>query len=387
MPHSIYFIGAGLSKALQQDVPVPLMADFVRVATHYAERDKSRIILTALIGLEALGLFRWKSEVCKTLAQKIEIDRLNSDDVAAFLAALRRRPSESIEDLLNHDTEQVKDVDHMLHNAPLRFRSAINRLFTLIRWRVDLQLLMRFVGKRLRDTTGRHTFVSFNYDLFLDRVIAHTDPNWHWHCGYGFDIPYAITTDPIKPYPIALSPRCHVCSSNTQILKPHGSLNWLLRVSQPNAAMPFNEAPVVARVDAGGNPEYLDAVDDWLRLSYTKEEMPVEVAPGIIAPLRPKDATLSAFRQSREQEITSIKAASDVFVLGWSMPATDDDQRCLIRYAAQLRENPFRRVVVVNLEQSPEYFHTVAETFCVPPDMVEVWNTGFADYMQATEAS
>jgi hypothetical protein len=105
------------------------------------------------------------------------------------------------------------------------------------------------------------------------------------------------------------------------------------------------------------------------------------VGPGIIVPLRRKDATLAILKQVREQEFAAVTQATEAFVLGWSMPATDEDQRSLIRYAASLRDKPFKRLVVVNLNQQPEYFEHIADTFIVEYSAVETWNDGFKDYL------
>jgi hypothetical protein len=58
--NTIYFVGAGLSKALQRDAstPIPLLTDFVKVAAHYAAIDESNVALLTLTGLERLGRFR-----------------------------------------------------------------------------------------------------------------------------------------------------------------------------------------------------------------------------------------------------------------------------------------------------------------------------------------
>lgn len=385
MSHSVYFVGAGLSKALQREKPIPLLADFVRTAAHYAENDESDIILLELLGLERLNRFRWESEICRKLAKLIEKDERKPEQVRAFLEALRRRPSESVENFLARDTGG--DDDRIIYHPPVRFRYAISRLFSMIGWDVELNLLREFVHQRLREAPGRHSFVCFNYDLFLDRVVAQVVPGWHWHCGYGFDVPYSIASDPAKPYPTSVPACAHSCRSDVQVLKPHGSLNWLLPVVRPAGAMPFGNGPVVVRVDAAGVPEYVATTTDWARLLYPAEAAPIEVAPCIIPPLRRKDTQLEAFSQTREAEVAAVRDAREAFVLGWSMPQTDDDQRCLIRCATQLRAEPLQRLVVVNLNQPPEYFERVADTFGVPFSAVEAWNDGIIDYIRANPSA
>jgi hypothetical protein len=381
MPDTVYFVGAGLSKALQLSEPVPLMADFIRVASYYAEKDTERVTLVQLVGLELLARFRWPSPKARALAETITPRKLNLKAAQEFLHELRRRPSESIEELLANDVPSVDAALEAIYSPVVRFRYAISRIFSQIGWQVRLDLLEEFVHRQTA-AGGKHTFVSFNYDLFLDRAISLSCPVWHWHCGYGFEIPYFVTADP-DDHGVDASevPATHNCSSDIRILKPHGSLHWLLPVANPNAAMPFENGPTTVRVDSDALPEYVQTVLDWPRVRYPSDGLPTNVGPGIIAPLRKKDARLDIFVTSRAEEFEAVRLADEVFVLGWSLPMTDDDQRCLIGYAVQLRSQPFRRVVVVNLNQPPEYFERIRSVFGVEQSRIEVWNDGFQDYL------
>ncbi len=382
--HAIYFVGAGLSRALQQTgYPIPLMTDFVHVASRYAESDTaSNIILLELIGLEQLNRFRWPCPEAKALADAIDIDNKDPATVAAFLAALRRRAGESIEDLLIREVGPQPLGSALVSNPPVRFRYAINRLFVLIGWQADLQLVQTFVASRLA-AAQKHTFVSFNYDLFLDRAIQLTCSTWHPHCGYGVEMRYTIAVDPSEYGEEAdLVPK-HGCDGAVVVLKPHGSLNWLVPVDNSGSAIPFGEGPVVVRVDASGHVAYVQSPPDWPRVKYKDTQKRAEVAPGVIPPAPRKDARNAVYAQSLETEFTAIQDADEAFVLGWSLPTTDEDQRCLIHYAAQLRRSPLKRVVVVNRNQPPEYFDRVATTFGVERTSLQIWNDGFGDYVAA----
>src|SRR5438105_1140054 len=59
MRETIYFVGAGFTKSLESNRPIPVMMDFVRVMTYYARTDD--VVLMALIGLEALECFEEKN--------------------------------------------------------------------------------------------------------------------------------------------------------------------------------------------------------------------------------------------------------------------------------------------------------------------------------------
>jgi len=381
--NAIYFVGAGLSKSLQRDAdtPIPLLTDFVKVAAHYAAADKSNVALLALMGLERLGRFRWRSEEALRLARDFKPDARDPLLVAQFVDVLRRRPSESIEDLLARENRGATGFEAAVFDAPIRFRYAISRIFALIAWNVQLDLLTRFFRGRIA-AGGVHTIVSFNYDLFVDRALSETVADWSWHCSYGFDVPFAITSDPTDHGTEAEIAPQHACQSSVRLLKPHGSLNWLLPVNQRSSVMPFTDGPTTVRIDRQGRPEYVSTLEDWPRVVAPEEHCPGhDVAPGIIVPLRRKHADLEILEQVRKREFTAVTQACEAFVLGWSMPLSDEDQRSLIRHGCSLREEPFERLTIVNLNQPPEYFERVADTFIMEYSSVETWNDCFQDYL------
>ena len=388
MTKAVYFVGAGLSKALEAngDTPVPLLTDFVKVAAHYAATDDSTIIPLALTGLERLGRFRWRSPEALKLARAFNPNKSDPDLVTALVDGFRRRPAESIEDLLARDDRGASFGEAAVFDAPIRFRYAVNRVFKRIGWSVNLDLLKTYLIHRLSKATG-HTFVSFNYDLFLDRAVSEVAPSWNWHCGYGYEVGYSTSVDPSDGDDDVVAASSHPCGSSVRVLKPHGSLNWLLPFAHPGKTMPFDDGPTVVRLDEDGHPEYVGTLPDWARVLLPDAGLPHHVEPGIIAPLKRKDANLPIFKQIRTAEVAAVTDADDAFVLGWSMPLSDDDQSCLIRYAVSLRNAPLRRVVAVNRNQPPEYYERVADVFGVPLERVEVWNDGFADYVDAAVAA
>ena len=387
MEKAIYFVGAGVSKALElnADTPVPLLSDFVKVAAHYAATDNSNIIILTLAGLERLGRFKWESSEALRLARAFKPNKPDPALIAALVVAFRRRPSESVEDLLARDDKGASFRESVLFDAPVRFRYAISRVFRMIGWSVSLDLLKRYLTVRFAQV-DTHSFVSFNYDLFLDRAVSTVLPNWRWHCGYGYELGYSTSTDPSDGDEDVSAAPSHVCSTKVRILKPHGSLNWLLPFGHPGATMPFEDGPTVVRVNDDGLPEYLGTLPDWAKVRLPNASLPYPVEPGIIAPVKRKDANLSIFKDIRNEEVVAIRDAGEALVLGWSMPQSDDDQTSLIRHAVTLRNAPLQRVVAVNRNQTPEYFERVADVFGVPLDRVEVWNDGFGDYVDAVVA-
>jgi hypothetical protein len=251
---ALYFVGAGLSKALQRDTdtPIPLLTDFVKVAAHYAALDESNIPLLTLTGFERLGRFRWRSEEGLQLARAFDPDARDAKLVENFVNVLRRRPAESVEDLLARENRGATFGEAAIFDAPIRFRYAISRIFATIGWNVELELLAAFLRERLTGG-GSHTFISFNYDLFLDRVMSEIITDWYWHCGYGFQIPQAVASDPTDHGVDAQGPIQHSCQSHVRsnrTVRSTGYCPWIGRRRPCRSAMvprPSESTTLVAR--------------------------------------------------------------------------------------------------------------------------------------------
>src|SRR5579863_847150 len=103
MSRILYFVGAGLTKALALPTrPVPAMFDFISISAEYIDDD---VILTTLAELENSEPYpyAWISAEARSLAPLLVGPNRTSDPAvrSAFARALRERPGESIEDLLD----------------------------------------------------------------------------------------------------------------------------------------------------------------------------------------------------------------------------------------------------------------------------------------------
>jgi hypothetical protein len=381
----LYFVGAGLTKSLQlPDKPVPLMCDYISVMANYVADD---VILTTLAALELEEPYpyRWEDLESKELAKKLtgpNADR-NLENRGAFALALKNKPSESIEDLLERASS----------TAAIRFIYAIDRLFYLVGWDVDFCPLDNFLRGQFKVDETHHTFVSFNYDLFLDRAVQkQTAGQWDVCAGYGFQIPWRINNDP-PPMPgvggvlptenaVALN-SSDSSSSRFQILKPHGSLNWLVPHKVPYVYSPnglvLEDGKVIVPLTATRELRYWYKSDDF-QYVCCGDELPSDVAPCIIAPVSAKSSSLSFIKETRSKVSQAIKDADEIYVLGWSMPKTDEDQERVIRCAVNERHATVERITVVNRGASPDYFERVASVFGVEKSQLRVFNSGFHEF-------
>lgn len=172
MRNILYFVGAGLTKSLQlPDKPLPLMWDYIGVMANYVADD---VVLTELAALELEEPYPYKREdlESKELAKKLtgpNADR-NFQNRSAFERALKNKPSESIEDLLERAS----------NTAAIRFIYAIDRLFYLVGWNVDFSRLENFLRGQFELDETHHTF--FLQLRFISRSCCPKTNCWSLGC-------------------------------------------------------------------------------------------------------------------------------------------------------------------------------------------------------------
>jgi hypothetical protein len=389
----LYFVGAGLTKSLALPAhPIPAMFDFISTVSEYLSDD---VVLTTLAELENAEPYpyAWESPVCRTLARSlVDPNEQRAPDLRSqFGQALRDRPSESIEDLLDQTDGDSSNVSSQ--TADLRFQYAVGRVFALIKWNVDWDPLDSFLRRQLQSRASAHAFVSFNYDLVLDRAIERCEGGrLDLSSIYGFHPVGAIVSDPsqkgsLTPQ-ISAFPGQTPANNSVSLLKPHGSLNWWVRVFQPDTSpdQVWHDTTVVVPVTAAGGLRYVMSTDTHPRVHFSGE-MPFRVDPVILTPRSAKTPKREFLVKVREQEEQAISSADEVYVLGWSIPRTDTDQECLIRNAISKRTTAFRRVTVVNLRADVEYFKRVKDIFGAADQALEICNSGFREFIESRNFS
>jgi hypothetical protein len=392
---NLYFIGAGLTKALGLTAhPVPAMFDFIAVCAEYID---DPVILTTLAELENSKPYpyAWDSALARTLAPQLVGQRRTSDpDVrAAFARALRERPSESIEDLLDRTGGDVSNFSSQ--SADERFRYAIRRLFTIIGWNMDWNPLVSYLERQLAEPDSVHTFVSFNYDLVLERGIQiAAKGRIDLTRLYGFPITQQVTGDPsplmdklggggpMDAIPVsALLPRG--TDIDVTVLKPHGSLNWLApvkgRYDESTGGSLRQGLSVVLPLSQEGALRYLPTTNlpPWIQPA---NEWPLGVEPVVVTPRGAKKADRPFLCEVRKREEAAIMEADVVYILGWSVPRTDKDQEDTLRSIVRMRSTPFQKITVVNLNASVDYYRRVQELFGVGQSGVRTHNSGFREF-------
>jgi hypothetical protein len=376
----VYFVGAGLTKALEKPgKPVPLMNDFIRVMAGYADSDD--VILTTLAELENAGVFQSQCPEAAELARRVVGHDRSPETKAAFKRAMMNRPLESIEQLLANALANSSRAFGPSGTAlVIRFNYAINKFFALLNWEVDWDPLERFLHQQFRlypAARNQHTFVSFNYDLILDHAIQATaGDEWTPFTGYGFSIRRYLEWGKasVAELPAWFEPPP---GDRIRILKPHGSLNWLVAQARSgqtgDIGYLLEDGPVCVPLAEHGEVTYSDIIEP-------KAVFPTILAVCIIPPTDPaKRVTLGIIRRTRWTEGKAIEEADEVYILGWSMPRSDEDQRVLIAQAIAQRNRPVSQVTIVNKDAGEEYFEEVRQLF--GSANVAKHNNGFLEFV------
>jgi hypothetical protein len=367
---TLYFIGAGLTKSLELTRRVPLMMDFVPVLADYCLN--SDVVLNALVQMEIGRVYETACDDCLSLAEQIGRDVPAADRAIRdrFAALVRSRPPESVEALLERVESTKPDTvaAAYAHGLPALFRYAINDLFSTIGWDLNLDPLIRFLKRKFAEDASRtHVFVSFNYDLALDRAIElASDRDWQPQGGYGFEFPFYITDNSTAcaagPLPRS-SPRI-------QILKPHGSLNWLRRRDHAGSmVLPLSEKMEL---------RYWAIADPCHAINFPGQSGSPDFRSAnveiLITP--PSPTKVPVIDSVRSAECDAIKSADEVFVIGYSMPTTDRDQWSLISGVVGKRE--VSKLTVVNYNAPAGYFEGLRSLF--QPLCFRKFNGGFAEF-------
>jgi len=336
-------------------------------------------VLTALAQIETAQLHRIRVLEAEELGSRLSGEPRKPIDRDRFKELMRRRPPESIEEML----------DRAASNETLfvRFCYVVERLFYLVGWDIDWVALDAFLARRFSLADTQHIFVSFNYDLFLDRAVQRAFASWHPASGYGFCIPYRVEPAcPAEQFQLNSAqiavPLEYNKESSVLILKPHGSLNWLLPLQMPvhscsSTGFKLEDGPCAVALTADGELSYWSASGTFRWIEWPGAH-PSDSTPLIVTPTLNKDFEHPICLESLRRETEAVQQADEIFVIGWSMPASDTDHGEILRSAVASRTGPFRRLTVVNRGADDTYFGRVAAVF--ESRCFVKFNDGFSDF-------
>lgn len=380
----VYFVGAGLSKALERSpIRVPVMQDFVNVAADYVEDDD--VILTTLAVFAQNGWFQNPvSPRLKEIAPGLADGRGRNPALRSeFAGAMRSWPPENLEIMLKTARDRNPGVEE-------RFSWAINRVFCHIGWQIEWAPLEDFVKRLAGIADTHHCFVSFNYDLLLGRVLSlRTD--WKAANGYGVPIGWwasaeegeALDRQMSRPAgafkPVDVQPLETARARNTgwTLLKPHGSLNWLLTDAKESHAHRDEFVLILENEAISYFKPY-----ECKALRFPDSGIPINADLPLLPPLSNKHELQRRLHRTQvELEQRALHDAAEVYVIGWSVPDTDRQQCELVRETMLRRANVLEKLTVVTFGAKEEYFRKVAELFSTSENAIERHNRGFVEFV------
>lgn len=371
-PVDVYIFGAGASHA---ELPkMPLMNDFFAVvAKHasYAEDDLWRCLTL----LDYLRLFKHRQNECENLAAQIwllrgqrKISILLPKKVTEYLEAFKKRMKDPA------FSENLEEVFERAVVAPITYKqssrhrilAAINRLFEILinEKGAAFPVFAGFVKNILQKKGRRPVFISFNYDLILDRTLFALS-GWTPEEGHGYKFDNVVFVNSVRS---ALRPKE---KDDILLLKPHGSLSW--RYEKNLGHDSSRTYLTVDRVGAPTQDKYYTEQNgkDWKRFHIL-----------VVPPISAKSFSHPVLYETRKLVKQSLRSAKTITIIGWSLPETDADMKNMIQRIfddVDLRAQQLHVLTIVDYEKEKKHFLRLQALFMAKHNTV--YNKGFKSFV------
>jgi hypothetical protein len=346
----VYFVGAGASKAICED-RIPAMEDFFRKAIDNIEGPEDIAGAEAFVALQNAGeyLTGGMEEFDRSvLGNQQGLSKFKDDHSPARITKMRLRGNHShnIEEVFGRLEGQSGNLD-----AYQKLLKMLGWLFCKLNEKCakeilvsPYRLLAEAIGPSASKNEHQHTFISFNYDIWLEQALFNHDPAlWHPAWGYGFEPTYYITPDAAKRrtqiQPL-LMPQKTRNPYGFSVLKPHGSLSWY------NDPQDTYAPPILSTTD---KKEVMFASGgDELGVTFSGDSQPESQKtyfPYIVPPTPLKTRSGPIFWEIQKKMENALANADFVVIIGWSMPGTDKDVLAFIERTIQARTKQLRKVI------------------------------------------
>jgi hypothetical protein len=191
-------------------------------------------------------------------------------------------------------------------------------------------------------------FMTFNYDLQLDRAFERTF-GWSPETGYGFLFKKVLRTD-----------QSWYDASNKKgdaptLLKPHGSLNWLYSngyIHRPPSTLDFDKKYIGQHYLTEPLYRFPGGTAFGMQSSVPDNDIEIILQLNIVPPTLRKQL----FGQSENEPLRdvwtladqSLSQAKRIVVIGYSLPPTDFHAEWLLRTSVQKNKHDKIDLIVVN---------------------------------------
>ncbi len=372
-PIDVYIFGAGASHAELPGMPV-MDTFFTTLVEHadYGERDLWRCLTL----LDYLRLFKSRHPECENLAAQIwllrerKTETLLKKKVSEYLQVFKKRIDES------SFAENLEDVFDRAVIAPItygqsprhRMLAAINRLFEMLTNEKGptFPIFSGFVKKILQKKNRRSVFISFNYDLILDRTLFKMS-SWKPDQGYGYKFRNTFTVNSTHKTSKIKSAE----ESDILLLKPHGSLSWRYEKN-----LGFDSGKTYLTVDNSGAPSQDKYYPDKTNQKW--KDYHVLVVP----PVPSKSYSHLVLYETRKLVKESLRNADTITIIGWSLPETDVDMKNMIQRIFDDVDNRHKQLQllrIVDIVKAKSYYLRLQSLFMAKRN--PICDTGFKDYV------
>jgi hypothetical protein len=323
---NVYILGAGFSR----EAGMPLMAEFRQEAEHARDwldssgRQQEARFVETLLEL-------WAQATKATFRIKLDIN--NIEELFSLVSASGDRRSETscthaIAAVLDY-AERTKDelcciVRLPRGTAPLKSwqllptTSSRQRDYMCSVYDYYASLFGKGINAGMSAETD--TIISLNYDLLLEQAFGRL----------GIPFNFGLPRKDIVFEPSAEWLEHQYQQSGLQILKLHGSLNWVSPFEKPTL-LPLPNDALGKQLDSAA--VYSTAIHVYG--SY-RDVLKKKKTPLLVPPTWRKSFSLK-LGKIWEQALTAIKQANRIVIVGYSMPETDLHMKYLL--AAGLMEN------------------------------------------------
>lgn len=374
-PVDVYIFGAGASHA--ELSKMPLMNDFFKVLakhTSYAENDLWRCLTL----LDCLRLFKNRHSECENLAAQIwllrgqrKITNLLSKKVNEYLEIFRQRMEDPV------FTENLEEVFERVVVAPIiykqsprhRLLAAINRLFEILikDKNISFPIFSEFIKKTLAKKGRRPVFISFNYDLILDRVLFNLS-GWTPETGHGYKFDSYFPVNPNRSMISQEKKR----EEDVLLLKPHGSLSWRYEINLGHDS----SVHTYLTIDEKGMPiqeKYYSIHQDkyWKRFCIL-----------VVPPISAKSFSHPLLYETRRLVKQSLQIAETITIIGWSLPETDIDMKNMIQRIFDdigQRNQQLQELRIVDNEREKKHFLRLQALFMAKDNTI--YKKGFEHFV------
>ena len=237
----------------------------------------------------------------------------------------------------------------------------------------------------------KHTFISFNYDLWLEKALFKKGL-WYPRDGHGnyrfqyYSPPLAdVTTSKdfengkfvIKDIYEPKEFRNNDKQSSVKVLKPHGSLSWRFGTKNPENGVVILE---------GGENSSVAYNSSWaFPASKFKDGIEMDMVPLVVPPAPNKIRSHPLFWETDKDVYNAMLQADIVVIVGWSMPLTDQYLKDTVLRALNNREEQIKKLIICDKEGTDKSLMPRLESIFRPRELrsfLEGFSKGFVDFLR-----